>query len=159
MQDKAANGSRHPVLPLRYAPFFSFNPVTVYEAFKLVLLTPLAIVRCVLLVLVLLLWILLLSIALCCTKTNTDDPLPHSRRDCIGCISKSMAAVCLVLLGFWSSCDGRLQPDSRARIAVFNHPGWIDAFLIIRYCAPCSSVAAAFIKRIPLISTIAAAHQ
>ena len=150
-----AQGDRY----VRYEPFFSWNdPVTVYEVLKLILLTPLALVRFILLIWVLLLWVGLLKLAICCVSSEEGKPRTSRSTACIGRISSCMATLCGALLGFWTTLEGEF-PNPRPPIAVFNHVSWVDAILIAKYCTPCTGVAIGYLQHWPLIGTIGRAHQ
>jgi len=156
----AAMSSRiTPMIPARFAPFIQFCPLNCYEWFKLLLLLPFAIVRILLLVLLLLFWACCCTIGLCCVgEIAAGEPLPEGRRDCLGAVSRCLAAAAMLLMGCWVTVEGRV-PQDRPPIAVFNHVSWLDALIMLRYCSPCTPVAQAFIGGIPIVGMVARAHQ
>ena len=101
-----------PMIPPRFAPFIQFCPLNCYEWFKLVLLLPFAIVRILLLVLLLLFWAFCCTIGLCCVgEIAAGEPLPEGRRDCIGAVSRCLAAAAMLLMGCWVTVEGTVPQD------------------------------------------------
>eukprot|EP00798_Chlamydomonas_sp_ICE-L_P011193 gene11193-18810_t len=142
------------------SPFVELDrPFTAYEAFKMVVLLPLAIPRALIgcLALVLIALINVLAVLGC---GDIEAPMPAWRRRII-LASKELLVVVVVMLGFKVTVKGReniKKAEEAKAVVVFNHVSWLDAFILVWLLAP-SGVALARNASIPVLGSAVRALQ
>lgn len=132
-----AGGSTSGKLRVSDSPFLELQtPFTAYEAFKFVLLLPVAVPRALIGVLAIALVALINSIA--AWNWPVNKPLTPRRRAAI-LWSKELLIIVFWCLGFRIRVKGREHiktAEELRSVACFNHVAWLDAFIVVWLMAP-----------------------
>lgn len=138
-------------------PFFDYQPVTLTEIIKCVILLPLCVARLFLCMLLIPLSALLASIVVC--GVDTSKPYGPCRAKIVAWLQFAFCRVLMFLMGvYWLERSGppmQAQADGRrVVVAVAPHVSLLDAMAVCCAGAPVSPVVISWVPTIPFLGSL-----